>query len=67
MSQKGLLVTKEIVDIGTQGAKFYEAKAYQYFDDLNLLSEPNLSKTRGRSNFQREKYILNALRIYIIS
>ena len=67
MSQKGLLVTKEIVDIGTQGAKFYEAKAYQYFDDLNLLSEPNLSKTRGRSDFQREKYILNALKINRIS
>ena len=41
MDQKGLLVTKKIIDIGTQGAKFYEAKAYQYFDGLNLLSGPN--------------------------
>jgi len=37
---------------------------YQYFDDLNFLSEFNLSKTRGRSTFFRENNNLNEFITY---
>ena len=37
---------------------------YQYFDDLNFLSEFNLSKTRGRSAIFRENYNLNTVITY---